>query len=195
MGLMVDEIVDIVEDRLNVELTSGVEGVLGTAVITGKATEIIDTAFYLERAFGNWFRKRGPNDESAVARKSDRVLLVDDSPFFRNLLTPLLSAAGYEVTAVGGAEKAFSLRDAGLDFDIIISDIEMPEVNGFEFAQKIKAGGAWKDIPLVALSSFSSRADLEKGREAGFEDYIVKLDRDALLNSLDKTLSNVRGAA
>jgi two-component system chemotaxis sensor kinase CheA len=195
MGLMVDEIVDIVEDRLNVELSSAKKGLLGTAVISGKATEIIDTAFYLERAFGNWFRKHGPNDENAVVGNSNRVLLVDDSPFFRNLLTPLLSAAGYEVTAVEGAEKALSLRESGVDFDVIISDIEMPEISGFELAQQIRAGGAWKDVPLVALSSFSSRADLEKGREAGFEDYIVKLDRDALLNSLDQTLSNVRGAA
>ena len=195
MGLMVDEIVDIVEDRLNVELSSAKEGVLGTAVISGKATEIIDTACYLKRAFGNWFRKQGTNEDSQVVRKSNKVLLVDDSPFFRNLLTPLLSVAGYEVTAVEGAEKALSLRESGVDFDIIISDIEMPGVNGFELAKQIRAGGAWKNVPMVALSSFSSRADLEKGRAAGFEDYIVKLDRDALLNSLDQTLSNVRGAA
>ena len=101
----------------------------------------------------------------------------------------------YDVTAVEGAEKALSLRESGVDFDVIISDIEMPGINGFELAQQIRAGGAWKNVPLVALSSFSSRADLEKGREAGFEDYVVKLDRDALLNSLNYTLSNVRSAA
>jgi two-component system chemotaxis sensor kinase CheA len=123
------------------------------------------------------------------------VLLVDDSPFFRNLLTPLLSVAGYDVTAVEGAEKALSLREAGVDFDIIISDIEMPGISGFELAQQVRSGGPWKDVPMVALSSFSSRADLEKGREAGFEDYVVKLDRDALLNSLNQTLSNGRSAA
>jgi len=195
MGLMVDEIVDIVEDRLNLELSSAQKGLLGTAVISGKATEIIDTAFYLERAFGNWFRKHGSNNDSAAARRSNKVLLVDDSAFFRNLLTPLLSAAGYDVTAVEGADKALSLRESGADFDIIISDIEMPGVSGFELAKQIRASGAWKEVPLVALSSFSSRADLEKGREAGFADYIVKLDREALLNSLDQTLSNVRGAA
>ena len=195
MGLMVDEIVDIVEDRLKVELSSKKEGVLGTAVISGKATEIIDTAFFLERAFGNWFRKHNPSDENTVVTKSNKVLLVDDSPFFRNLLTPLLSVAGYEVTAVEGGEKALSLRESGEAFDIIISDIEMPGISGFELAEQIRSGGAWKDTPLLALSSFSSRAELEKGREAGFEDYIVKLDREALLSSLNQTLSNLRGAA
>lgn len=195
MGLMVDEIVDIVEDRLKVELSSDKKGVLGTAVVSGKATEIVDTAFYLEQAFGDWFRKKQASAESATVKTSNRILLVDDSPFFRNLLTPLLSVAGYDVTAVEGAEKALSLRESGQEFDIIISDIEMPGMNGFELAEQIRANGAWRETPMLALSSFSSRAELEKGREVGFSDYIVKLDRDALLNSLDSTLTNIRGAA
>ena len=195
MGLMVDEIVDIVEDRLKVEISSEKRGVLGTAVVSGKATEIVDTAFYLELAFGDWFRKKQISEESQTVKASNRVLLVDDSPFFRNLLTPLLTVAGYDVTAVEGAEKALSLRESGQNFDIIISDIEMPGMNGFELAEQIRSSGAWQETPLLALSSFSSRAELEKGREVGFADYIVKLDRDALLNSLDHTLTNIRGAA
>ena len=65
----------------------------------------------------------------------------------------------------------------------------------YQLAEQIRASGAWQETPLLALSSFSSRAELEKGREVGFADYIVKLDRDALLNSLDHTLTNLRGAA
>jgi two-component system chemotaxis sensor kinase CheA len=195
MGLMVDEIVDIVEDRLDVEIGSGDSGILGTAVVGGKATEVIDTAFYLKKAFGNWFVKANKSGTGVPGRGNSRILLVDDSPFFRNLLTPLLSVAGYEVTAVEGGEAALSLREQGHDFDIIVSDIEMPGMNGFELAQEIKSGGAWATKPLLALSSFSSRADLEKGREAGFQDYIVKLDRDALLESLSQTLVSIGDAA
>ncbi len=195
MGLMVDEIVDIVEDRLKVELGSEKAGVLGTAVIAGNATEIIDTGYYLERAFGDWFRSRGGSIAEGNSTQISRVLLVDDSPFFRNLLTPLLSVAGYEVTAVDGGQAALSLRDSGEKFDVIVSDIEMPGMNGFEFAQRVRDRGFWEHTPLLALSSFSSRADLERGRDVGFHDYIVKLDRAALLESLSQTLSNARGAA
>jgi two-component system chemotaxis sensor kinase CheA len=193
MGLMVDEIVDIVEDRLDIELASARTGVLGTAVIGSKAMDVIDTAHYLEKAFGDWFKTHG--NTATNDRPSNKVLLVDDSPFFRNLLTPLLSVAGYEVTAVEGGEAALSLRDAGRDFDVIVSDVEMPGMNGFELANEIRTNGPWTDTPLVALSSFSSRADLEKGRNVGFRDYIVKLNRDALLESLSHTLAIVRGAA
>ena len=195
MGLMVDEIVDIVEDRLDVELASAKTGVLGTAVIAGNATEIIDTGYYLERVFGDWFRNHGGSVTGGTVNQNSRVLLVDDSPFFRNLLTPLLSVAGYDVTAVDGGQSALTLRDSGEQFDVIVSDIEMPGMNGFEFAQRVREQGGWKNTPLLALSSFSSRADLERGRDVGFHDYIVKLDRDALLESLSQTLTNLRGAA
>jgi two-component system chemotaxis sensor kinase CheA len=195
MGLMVDEIIDIVEDHLKVELGSEKTGVLGTAVIAGNATEMIDTGYYLERAFGDWFRAHTGSITEGTTSQNSRVLLVDDSPFFRNLLTPLLSVAGYEVTAVDGGQAALSLRDSGVEFDVIVSDLEMPGMNGFEFAQHVRDHGFWENTPLLALSSFSSRADLERGREVGFHDYIVKLDREALLESLSQTLSNVRGAA
>ncbi len=179
MGLMVDEIIDIVEDRLDIEIASDSKGILGTAVIGGNATEVIDTGYYLVNAFGDWYSKVGPSSSSGAERRST-VLLVDDSPFFRHLLTPLLKVAGYQVTAVEGAKAALSLRDAGQSFDVIISDIEMPEMNGFEFAEEIKQDDRWQDIPMVALSAYSSTGDLDKGREAGFDDYVTKFDREAL---------------
>ena len=57
------------------------------------------------------------------------------------------------------------------------------------------ARDGWQDIPLVALSGYSSQKDLQKGREAGFTDYVAKLDREALLHSLSENLTSLRGAA
>jgi two-component system chemotaxis sensor kinase CheA len=192
MGLVVDEIVDIVEERLKVELAVEQAGLIGTAVVSGKATDIIDAGFYLTQAWGDWFGS--PEKEFDGELEGKRVLLVDDSPFFRNLLTPLLSVAGYEVVSVDGPEKALSLRDAGDEFDAIISDIEMPGMNGFEFAQLVRAEGAWVNIPMVALSSHASEKDFERGRQVGFNDYVAKFDRDALLQTLAQTLAT-KGAA
>ena len=120
---------------------------------------------------------------------------MDDSPFFRNLLTPLLSVAGYQVTTVESADEALSLRDSGQEFDIIVSDIEMPGMSGFEFAETIKGDGSWKDTPLVALTSHATPKDFERGRSAGFDDYVAKFDREALLNALVETLTNSGEAA
>jgi len=188
MGLMVDEIVDIVEEHLKVELKAEQMGVIGTAVLNGKSTDIIDTGYYLTQAFGDWFG----SIESSTGRRptSGRaLLLVDDSAFFRNLLTPLLSAAGFNVTAVASAPEALDLRERGARFDAIISDIEMPEMDGFEFAVAVRQTPDWAATPLVALSSHATESDLEKGREAGFDDYVAKFDRDALLVSLQQLIT------
>lgn len=191
MGLVVDEIVDIVEESLKIELTVDQPGLIGTAVVSGKATDIIDAGFYLTQAWGDWFGS--PDQEYGKQNEGKRVLLVDDSPFFLNLLTPLLSVAGYDVVSVDGADKALSMRDAGDDFDVIISDIEMPGMNGFDFARAVRADGRWSDVPMVALSSHAAEKDFERGRAVGFTDYVAKFDRDALLQTLAQTFAD-RGA-
>jgi two-component system chemotaxis sensor kinase CheA len=193
MGLVVDEILDIVEERLNVQLSSDRPGLMGSAIIAGKATDVIDAGHFLTQAYKDWFGSSGESYEEEQG--ATRVLLVDDSPFFRNLLTPILSVAGYEVTTVENAIIALQLCEAGEDFDIIVSDIEMPGMSGLEFAQTVKSGGRWKDTPLIALSSFASPRDLDRGRQAGFNDYVAKFDRDALLYTLSQALSEHRGAA
>ncbi len=191
MGLVVDEIVDIVEDRLKIELTADVPGLIGSAVIAGKATDVIDAGYFLTQAFSDWFGAADSAiafDDGGSGRR--KVLLIDDSPFFRNLLTPLLSVAGWQVTTLESAEEALEMRDSGLDFDVIISDIEMPGMSGFDFAGEVRKGGAWENVPLVALSAHATSADFERGRTAGFNDYVAKFDREGLVSSLAQTVAS-----
>jgi two-component system chemotaxis sensor kinase CheA len=194
MGLVVDEIVDIVEDVLNVELSGKKPGVLGSAVVDGKATEVIDAGYFVNMSQGE---RQGAarRDTSGFGLGDRNVLLVDDSPFFRNLLTPLLSVAGYKVTTVNSADAALEMLQEGASFDVIISDIEMPGMNGYDFAKTVRSDERWGKLPLVALSSHATPADMARGRQAGFDDYVAKFDRDAILNSLNETLLTSRGAA
>ena len=99
------------------------------------------------------------------------------------------------IATVQSADEALNLCEAGEDFDVIVSDIEMPGMSGFEFAQAIRKDTRWHATPLVALSSHASPRDLDRGRQAGFTDYVAKFDRDALLFTLSQTLSETKGAA
>lgn len=190
MGLIVDEITDIVEDNLKVNLSASRPGLLGSAIIMGKATDVIDTGHYLSLAYQNWFGS-AENQSAFGDEKQSRVLLVDDSPFFRNLLSPLLTVAGYHVTTVENPIEALRLQEEGQIFEVIVSDIEMPGMSGFEFVRKVRRGdGIWKDTPFVALSSYATQKDLENARQAGFTDYVAKFNRDALLQILAQTLSS-----
>jgi two-component system chemotaxis sensor kinase CheA len=198
MGLVVDEIVDIVEETLHVELTADRPGLVGSALVAGKATDIIDAGFYLTQVYTDWFGAFDDgeyvDDRQVTTGKNKRLLLVDDSPFFRNMLSPLLSAAGYQVTTAESGDHALRMCEAGEDFDIIVSDIEMPGMNGFEFATVVKNDSRWQGTPLVALSSHATQKDIARGRAAGFRDYVAKFDRDGLLTTLSEAITE-RGAA
>jgi len=189
MGLVVDDIVDIVEDRLRVEITAKRPGLIGSAVIDGHATDVIDAGYYLTQAFPDWFG--GSEDEGGGLIAGKHALLVDDSPFFRNLLAPILSVAGFSVTTAESATEALVMRDRGTKFDVIISDIEMPEMDGFSFAEEVRRDPRWGEIPMVALSAHATDRDFERGRAVGFNDYVAKSDRDELVRSLAMTVNNV----
>jgi two-component system chemotaxis sensor kinase CheA len=176
-GLMVDAILDVVEEGLRLQGGADRPGFLGTAVVAGKVTEVIDTGWWLRQAGGDWFRP-------ASATRRRRVLVVEDSGFFRELVVPTLAAAGYEVEAVEGAAQALRLREEGAEFDAIVSDIEMPGMDGFAFARALRDGGAWASLPVVALSGRAEPEAVARGRAAGFTDYVAKYDREALLDSL-----------
>jgi two-component system chemotaxis sensor kinase CheA len=191
MGLVVDEIVDIVEDRMNIEVGSERPGVLGSAIVKERATEIIDLGFYLPQAFEDWFMRK----EMDIEALTKKVLFVDDSSFFRNMLTPVLKAAGYDVTTCVGVSQAFELLENGDKFHAIVSDIEMPEINGFEFCEAIRRDPRFRQMPILALSSLVTPASIERGRQAGFDDYVAKFDRPGLIAALKDIFAGDLGAA
>jgi len=190
MALIVDEIIDIVEDNLDIQVGSNNPGVLGSAIVRGHATEIIDVGHFLPLAFEDWFRRK----EQPVRDRTHTVLLVDDSPFFLNMLTPVLQAAGYQVTAVGSAQEALALLGDGNLFDVAITDIEMPDMDGFQFAEAVRGDPRTAEIPIIALSSVISAEAIDRGRHVGFHDYVAKFDRQGLIAALKEQTDVGRAA-
>jgi two-component system chemotaxis sensor kinase CheA len=179
VGLAIDEIVDIVEERLDLELRTETPGVIGAAIIKGKATEIVDVSHYLGQGLGAGLSPKPDEHSRAI-----RLLLIDDSQFFRNMLAPLLRASGYDVTLAASAEEALTLKDKGAGFDLIVSDLDMPGMDGIALAERIKADPKWGKIPLIALSSHTSPVLIDKSRAAGFVSYVGKFDRQMLMSTL-----------
>jgi two-component system chemotaxis sensor kinase CheA len=191
MGLMVDEIVDIVEERLDIEVASDRPGILGYAVVRGQATEIIDLGHYLPQAFEDWFRRR----DNPAARIKRTVLLVDDSAFFRDMLAPLIKAAGYQVVAVSSAAQALAAIRAGTQFDIVVTDIEMPEMDGFTLAAALRSNPATSATPIIGLSAMVSAEAIERGRAVGLHDFVAKFDRAGLVDAIKEQSADLTQAA
>jgi two-component system chemotaxis sensor kinase CheA len=190
MALIVDEIIDIVDDTLNIQVASENAGVLGSAIVRGQATEIIDVGHFLPLAFEDWFRRK----EQQVQHRPSTVLLVDDSPFFLNMLTPVLQAAGYVVTGAASARDALAILSEGQAFDVAITDIEMPDMDGFQFAEAVRGDPRTGHLPIIALSSVVSPEAIERGRRVGFHDYVAKFDRQGLIAALKEQTGVVQAA-
>jgi two-component system chemotaxis sensor kinase CheA len=189
-GLVIDEIVDIVDESLAIDLEAESPGIIGAAIIREKTVEIVDVSHYLGAVFDRR-RARAP----VSAERAARVLFVDDSQFFRNMLAPLLRASGYEVTLAASGEEALALKEKGERFDLVISDIDMPGIDGLDLARQIKADLAWAQVPLIALSSYPSPQLIEKSQAAGFESYVGKFDRQTLMYALETCFKGWGAAA
>jgi two-component system, chemotaxis family, sensor kinase CheA len=166
VGLAVDAILDIVEEPLDIQLGDQSPGVLGTAVLKGKSTEIIDVAHFLSQAEPAWATAATQTDMRANRK---RILLIESHPFFRNLLAPMVTAAGYDVTVATGLDEARARFAAGATFDVVLTDADSPIDN---------VAGA-RIIPL------SSRRDAEA---------VPKSDRYALLDAIQHALRSGEAA-
>ncbi|HEX8664829.1 MAG TPA: hybrid sensor histidine kinase/response regulator [Beijerinckiaceae bacterium] len=178
MGLAVDEIVDIVEDRLDVEFTADRSDVVGSAVIRGRATEVVNVAHYLPLAHEDWAR---PARRAGPART---VLLVDDKPFFRELLAPVMKAAGWRVLSAGSADEALALVASGARADAVVTDLDMPGRSGFDLIEALRASARAAHWPVIALSSAPTPEAVERARRLGVAEFVAKFDRSGLVAAL-----------
>ncbi|WP_287157891.1 hybrid sensor histidine kinase/response regulator [Chloroflexus sp.] len=120
-----------------------------------------------------------------------RLLVVDDSFTTRELLRSILQSAGYDVTvAIDGADALDRLRST--PYDLVVSDIEMPRVDGFTLTTRIRNELALVDLPVILITSLASEEHRRRGLEVGAQAYIVKsqFNQDSLLNVIQQLLGH-----
>jgi two-component system, chemotaxis family, sensor kinase CheA len=192
MGLVVDEIVDIIDDVLNIELATDRSDLVGSAVLRNRATEIVNVAHYLPLAHEDWTSAAGQGQTQQAMRT---VLLVDDSSFFRDMLSPVLKAAGYKVITAGGVDEALNTLSIGKDIHSIVTDVEMPGKDGFMLAEQVRANRAFAHMPIIALGSVLAPDALARARKLGITDFVAKFDRSGLIAALKENQTSMGEAA
>ena len=127
-----------------------------------------------------------PAPASPVVAKApiagNRLLFAEDTKFFREHVTRILRGAGFDVTAVADGDLAWQeLAKPAAQFDAVVTDIQMPNCDGFELTRRIRKSPEHAAIPVLALTSLSSTEHEAEGRAAGVSTYLVKLDDAALV--------------
>lgn len=190
IAFMVSEIDDSLDLAIDVEEgTFKQEGILGSAIIKERTTLFLDVYQIISMHDPDFFIQ-----DDVTGIETARILLAEDSTFYRNLLSSYLTGAGYEVLEAEDGAKAWELFQTE-HVDLVITDIEMPRMNGFDLTRKIRNESSNKDVPIIAVTSLSGEENRQKGLEAGVDDYQAKLDRDQVLSSVatllkEKSLAN-----
>ncbi|CAO4840467.1 MAG: Sensor histidine kinase RcsC [Holosporales bacterium] len=185
IGLLVDEIITIRDEKIDIQVSSKSNGILGTSLMDGETVSIIDIEYHLKRIYPDWFDQ--VEAERSTLKNKMRVLFIDDSQFFRHLMTPVINLAGYEVVTAVDGENALDIIQNDQDFDVIISDIEMPKIDGFELCKRLRSITKFQDpFPVIALSSRVSELDVKLSRDVGFSEHISKTEQKKIIQSLQR---------
>ena len=171
---------------------SRVRNIAGATVLgSGEVAPILNVTDLLKSARTAGAPPAAADSRAAVSAQPQaaarRILVAEDSITSRMLLKGILESAGYEVTtAVDGIDAFTTLRSG--HFDLVVSDVEMPRLNGFDLTARIRADGTLAEMPVVLVTALESREDRERGIEVGANAYLVKssLDQDDLLETLQR---------
>ena len=166
-------------------------GVPGATVVDGVTTRLLDLVELTRAKHPDWFQPEGivePSDPEEMPT----ILLAEDSDFFRNHVTRTLESEGYKVVgAVDGQDAWEHLQQIFDDIDLIITDIEMPRMNGLEFAKAVRSHNTTSSLPIIALTSLATDDDRERGNRAGINEYQVKMDPARLMEAVRRMTANV----
>jgi two-component system chemotaxis sensor kinase CheA len=192
-GLVLEEVVDIVEvDPAFAPLVERQRGAKGSTVVGERVALVLD----LRDLVGDVAPAPAqPATPAAGPPSAPRrtVLVVDDSPFFLNHISALMEEAGYDVTrAHDGREGLEILTHAPGRFDLVLTDIEMPEMNGFEMVERLRRVPGLERLPVIAVTSLLGAEAEERGRQVGIDEYSIKLDRDDVLERSRRLLEQGR---
>ncbi|MBU1108886.1 MAG: hybrid sensor histidine kinase/response regulator [Candidatus Riflebacteria bacterium] len=191
IAFVVDEVLDelqVLVKGLGKQL-SRVRNISGATILgSGKVVAVLNVHDLMKSAlqFASVSKHR---DGEKILKSSMKVLVAEDSITSRSLLKSILESAGFQVTtAVDGADAFAQLR-AG-EFDLLVSDVDMPRLSGFELTAKIRSDKKMGELPVVLVTALESRADRERGIDVGANAYIVKssFDQSNLLEVINKLI-------
>ncbi len=192
-ALLVDEVLEereLVVKNLGPRLQRLKYFSAGAVLPNNTAALILNCADLVEAIYGQAPGRTASGPATVEERpQQKRILVVDDSVTTRTMEKSILEAAGYEVvTAVDGAEAWQLLQESGVD--LVVADVEMPRMDGFSLAERIRESKRFKELPIILVTARESDDDRARGLHIGVNAYLGKsaFDQRALLDAISQLL-------
>jgi len=182
IGLLVDQLLDIVDDAVSVRQVSGRKGLLGSAVIGKLVTDMLDLDAVICSASGVW------NQEEAEVPEGATVMLAEGSTFSRGILRASLEMAGYRVVEASTAAEALT-QLARVKVNVVVTALDLPGGGGYEFLEKMRKDPSLAGVPVLALAASAGDTSQRAAQPGAFQDYLIRGDRDAMLRSIHRLAS------
>jgi len=183
LGLMVTPPVDTVEVVLDVdENTLKQPAINGSMIINDHTTLLVDMFEMVKILNPEWFVEE-TRAAADMAQNGEKILLfAEDSAFFRNQVKSYMEEDGFKVIEAEDGLLAWELlKERADEIDLVVTDLEMPNMDGFELTRRIKNDPRFSHLQVIALTSLASDAHIEKGKSVGIDAYEIKLDREKLM--------------
>jgi two-component system chemotaxis sensor kinase CheA len=187
IGLLAVGPIDALEVNADIDDTTlNQPGIMGSIILDGKTTMLVDVFAMVQTLFPQWFEEKKKIEiEELDEGEIPTILIAEDSKFFRNQVKGYMTEVGYNVIeAEDGIECWNKLVEHGDDISMLVTDIEMPNMNGFELTQKIRSDHKYGKLPIIALTTLASAEDVAKGKAVGVDEYHIKLDKERLMVSV-----------
>ena len=158
-------------------------GILGSVIIGDHTTLLVDIFGLVQTLNPEWFS--GHETVATRDSKAPTVLYAEDSDFFRNQIKDFIEAVGYNVIAAEDGMIAWNLlQEHAEKVDLVITDIEMPNLDGYDLSNKIRHDNRFTELPIIAVTSMARNEEIAKGKAVGINEYQIKLDKEKLIDSL-----------
>jgi len=160
-------------------------GIMGSTIIEDQTTMLIDIFEIVNTLFPEWFEDQEVFEVEEDGGSVPTILIAEDSNFFRTQVCNYMTESGYEV--IEGEDGAIAwdlLQEHGDEITMVVTDIEMPNMNGFQLTETIRKDPRFKDIPIIALTTLAGEEDVAKGKAVGIDEYHIKLDKEKLMASV-----------
>ena len=186
VGIVASSIEESVHTRLNLDSPPINEAaILGITTIREKITFLVDLFSLAEQVSPDRFKR---TDLEGKPEK-DRLLVVEDTPFFRDLEKTYFESVGFRVTLANNGQEALDLlMERPNYYNLVVSDIVMPVMDGYELVKTMKSAEKLSKIPVIALTSFTEEESREKALEAGFDGYAIKTNKENILRAVERFL-------